>query len=75
METEDLFKSLQTKFNFKVPEEESNDLSEAMKKNPTYEIVDEQKGLYIQFNKDKDVMTLYPALTETSAFEMWYHIE
>ena len=30
METEDLFKSLQTKFNFKVPEEESNDLSEAM---------------------------------------------
>lgn len=53
METEDLFKSLQTKFNFKVPEDESTDLSEAMKKNPTYEIVDEQKGLYIQFNKDK----------------------
>ena len=53
METEDLFKKLQTKFNFKVPEDESTDLSEAMKKNPTYEIVDEQKGLYIQFNKDK----------------------
>ena len=33
-------------------------------------------GTYrVQFNKDKDVMTLYPALTEASAFETWYHIE
>ncbi len=36
---------------------------------------DTQRIYRVQFNKDKDVMTLYPALTETSAFEIWYHIE
>lgn len=36
---------------------------------------DTQRTYRVQFNKDKDVMTLYPALTEASAFEIWYHIE
>lgn len=36
---------------------------------------DTQRTYRVQFNKDKDVMTLYPALTEASAFETWYHIE